>query len=174
VLIAFVVALAVFAGTHLLPLPGTVHELMAATGGQPILDLQPSFSVPELYARLAAFGEEGRAMYGWMLVTSDIVFPLAVFAFLFLLARYAAGELSPPRPVRAVLLALPILYLVADLAENAAILMILSAYPENSALAGWVGYLTVAKRIGQAGGVLLPLVLFFVKGAREVLPSGDV
>jgi hypothetical protein len=173
VLIAFAVALTVFAGTHLLPMPGTVHELMAVTGGQPILDLKPSFSAPELYARLGAFGEGGRALYSRMLVTSDLVFPLAIFAFLFLLGRYAAGQLSPSRPARGLLTALPFVYLLSDMAENATIVLILADFPERTAIAAWVAYLTTSKRIGQVGGLLLPLILFFAAEARNAFPAAD-
>ena len=78
VLTALAVAAAIFVVTHLLPVPGSVHLLAQATGGQPILDLSPSFTAGEVYDRLGAVGNEGRAMYKRTLLTSDIVFPLSL------------------------------------------------------------------------------------------------
>jgi len=169
VLIAFGVALAAFVGTHLLPIPGSVHQLTAAMGGQPILDMKPSFSADETYQRLAAFGEAGRAAYRRTVVTTDVVFPFCVLAFLFLLARYTADRLNPSRPLRVLLLAVPIICFLSDMAENAGIFVMLSDFPERHELvASYLGYLTVIKRVSQVASIVLPAILFFADGARRL------
>lgn len=175
VILAFAAAAAVYVVTHLLPVPGSVHLLAQATGGQPILDLSPSFTAGEVYDRLAAFGGEGRAMYRRTLLTSDIVFPLSLTAFFFLFARHAAEQTTPLRAFRALLLTLPFAYFLSDLLENAAILKMLTDYPLRHGLIGDnLGYVTVFKRIAQIAALLLPLAFFFVAGARRLsAPARD-
>lgn len=174
VLIALGIALAAFVATHLLPIPWSVHQLTAAMGGQPIFDMKPSFSTDEVYQRVAAFGEVGRAAYSRTVLTTDVVFPLCVLAFLFLLARYTAEQLTPARALRGLLLTMPIVYFVSDMAENAAIFVILSDFPARHELIGsYLGYLTVVKRVTQAGAILLPAALFFVDGARRLGTPGE-
>jgi hypothetical protein len=169
VLIALAFAGAIFVVTHLLPVPGSVHALAEATGGQPILDLEPSFSADEVYRRLAAFGEEGRAMYRRTLLTSDIVFPLSLLAFFFLFARHAAERTAPPTVIRALLLTLPFAYFLSDFVENAGIFTMLTDYPLRHGLIGDnLGYVTVFKRIAQFAALLLPLGLFFVAEAKRL------
>jgi hypothetical protein len=169
VLIAFAAAIAVFVITHLLPLPGSVKVLAEATGGQPILDLDPSFSADEVYRRLAAFGEEGRAMYKRTLLTSDIAFPLSLLVFFHLFARHAAAQLSPPKPIRLLLLAMPFAYFLSDLVENAGIFAMLANYPVRLDLVGDnLGYVTAFKRAAQFAALLLPPTLFFAAEARRL------
>lgn len=169
VIIAFAAAMAVFIITHLLPLPGSVRALAEATGGQPILDLDPSFSADEAYRRLAAFGVEGRAMYRQTLLTSDIVFPLSLLAFFHLFARRAAEQLSPPRWIRIPLLAIPFAYFLADLAENAGIFAMLAYYPDRlDPIGGNLGVVTAFKRAAQFAALLLPLALFFLAELRRL------
>jgi hypothetical protein len=168
VIVAFAVAATAFVMTHLLPVPGSVHQLMAATGGQPIFDMQPSFSVDETYARLATFGETGRAMYSRTLITTDVIFPVCVVAFLFLLGRYTATKLAAPPLTRALLMGLPLAYFALDLIENASIFALLSSYPErNELIASCLPYLTTAKRIAQAASILLPTALYLTRAARQ-------
>ena len=164
-IIAFAVAVTAFILTHVLSVPGSVRELMAATNGQAIFDMQPSFSVEETYARLDAFGEAGRAMYSRTLVSTDVIFPICVLAFLFLLGRYTARRLAAGRTLRACLVGLPLVYFVADLIENMAIFNLLADFPERHELiASFLPYITVAKRFAQAGAVLLPAALYLVRG----------
>lgn len=169
VLLAFGAALAAFAATHLLPTPASVHELMATVGGQPILDLKPSFSAQEVYRRLDAFGEAGRTIYRRMVWTTDVLFPAAVFMFLFLLARRTAQQLAPAPLLRALLVGLPVAYFAADMAENALIFIMLSDFPgRHDVIGNTVGHVTVVKRIAQAGALILPIVLYFARELREL------
>ncbi|MEO6113355.1 MAG: hypothetical protein ABIP07_02755 [Sphingomicrobium sp.] len=171
VLIGLAVAIAAFAATHLLPIPGSVRALMESMGGQPIFDMEPSFSSDEVYERLAAFGEVGRAAYRHTVVTTDIIFPACVAAFLFLLARFTADRLDVSRGLRALLLALPIAYFLSDMTENVAIFVLLSDYPErHEIIGGGLGYLTVIKRAAQAASLLLPASLFLIHKVRQPSP----
>ncbi|NOT42455.1 MAG: hypothetical protein HOP13_18415 [Alphaproteobacteria bacterium] len=168
VLIAFVILIAVFIATHVLPIPGSLRDVMAAAGGQTILDQKPAFSTVEIYQRLDAFGQTGRALYQRFLVTTDVIFPLTLLAFLFLLARYTSQQLAPPRALRGLLLIFPFAFFVFDMIENLSIFQMLSDYPERHRLTGdLLGYVTVVKRLSMYAAIVLPLVLFSLAGIRR-------
>lgn len=167
-MIAFTIVLLTFVVTHVLPIPGGLHDLMRLTGGQAILDQQPTFSSDETYLRLEALGKDGRAMYRRILFTTDVVFPLSVLAFLFVLARFTSRKLALRSSIRGLLLTLPFAYFVPDMIENASILAMLSDFPmRHEFVASNLGYLTVTKRMSLFLAVLLPAGLFmFVRGKR--------
>lgn len=175
-LIALAILIVVFIATHLLAIPGNLVDVMAAAGGQSILDQQPVFSTGEVYQRLDAFGETGRELYGRFLVTTDVIFPLSLLAFLFLFARYTSQKLAPPSALRGLLLVLPFAFFVLDMVENLSIFSMLSDYPQQHQFTGrWLGYVTVAKRLSMFAAILLPLTLFLLAGVRRLrgLPPVD-
>ena len=153
-------ALTAFAVTHLLPLPGTLHEVKRHSGGQTILDLQPQFSADGVYQRLTAFGEAGREAYLRMMLSMDIFFPLAFTTFLVLLARYVVRRAEPAKILRLLLPLLPLGYLAADLAENLSIAWLIQAYPSrHDGLAGALGYVTAVKRSCMFAALIIPIGL---------------
>jgi hypothetical protein len=160
VLIAFGAVLVVFIITHALKFPGSLAYLMQATGGQKILDMQPSFSSAETYQRLDAMGEFGRRMYLRTVLTIDLVFPIAVFVFLTIWGRFAAERARlQPRLERAFRL-LPATYLAMDFVENAVVLALLWRYPERLVvLGGIIGYFTRTKRLAMMLALFLPPAL---------------
>lgn len=165
VTLAFVLLLVTFAVTHLLSFPGSLAHFREATGGQKILDMRASSSATETYERLGAMGETGRALYLRLIVTIDIVFPLAMLAFLLHFAWFAAqGAGFSGWPSR--LVALPaLLYFSLDLLENASVLAMLLDYPDRlEGVASLVGYLTRGKRASMIVAFLAPLAI--VGGAR--------
>ncbi len=169
VLIALAILMVVFTATHLLPIPGSLSDVVAAAGGQAILDQQPAFSTEEIYQRLDAFGQTGRELYKWFLVTTDVIFPLSLLAFLFLLARYTSQQLAPPSALRGLLLVLPFAFFALDMIENLSIFLMLSDYPERHQLTGrLLGYVTIVKRLSMYAAVLLPLALFIFAGVRRL------
>jgi hypothetical protein len=166
-LAAFVLAVLVFGVTHFMPIPGGLVELRAAIEGKPILDLSPSFTSDEVYARLEAFGETGRALYQRFTVSTDVVFPLTVATFLFLLARFAGGLIGAGSALR-IASALPLLWFAIDMTENASIFAMLSAYPERlDTIGANVGYVTVAKRAALFAAVAIPAAMLAVAGWRR-------
>jgi hypothetical protein len=166
VLVALAIAVTAFVVTHFLPIPGSVHEVLRATGGQLILDLKPSYSAEEVYERLMAFGDNGRAMYRRMMLSTDVIFPLSVLGFLALLAGYSAQKVALPMALRWLLLALPVAYFLSDMIENVSIFTMLSDFPERHKFLGDnLGYVTVFKRITQAAAVLLPTAVLILNGA---------
>jgi hypothetical protein len=160
VVVAGLIVLFVFVATHALSTHGGARQTGELLGGQALFDQRPSFSPDEVHERIAHFGEAGRDAYRRMTYTSDLAFPLALFAFLISLARYVARStmFHFPRAARLATL-VPVLWLVADLSENAIVHTLLGAFPErNDALAGLLGVVTdtkftllVASVVGLAG-----------------------
>jgi hypothetical protein len=168
VLAAFLLMLAVFGATHLLSFPGSVAHFKAVTGGQKILDMQASVSADETYQRLEAMGEGGRELYLRLILTVDIVFPLAVLLFSFVLARFAAERAKLKGWSRAMLVALPLVYWGFDLLENISVAVMLLQYPHRvDWLAGTIGYLTKSKRLFMVLAFVVPLVLLAVVSVRS-------
>ena len=97
------------------------------------------------------------------MLTVDLIFPIAVFIFFLLLARYTSGRLALGRRTGRALVALPFAYVALDLLENVLIFIILSIYPDRlELLASLIGYVTTAKRIAMLGALLIPLALLAI------------
>lgn len=144
--ISLVAMFVVFAATHMLGMHGGPQAVQAHLGGMQLFDQRPSFSADEVYARIEAFGEHGRGAYARMTFTSDLVFPLVVFAFLVQLIRFVTERAASSRRIRRLALSVPICWLVADLLENATIYSLLENFPyRQDGLAASLGALTYAK-----------------------------
>jgi hypothetical protein len=160
--IAFIFVLFLFTVTHVLKFPGSVGYLMEITHGLKTLDLQPSFSSGETYQRLEAFGEIGRQMYMRTMLTVDFIFPLSMFIFLFLFSKYTSERWAIKPVFAKSLLSLSIAYVMLDFLENVGIFFLLSNFPERLAIASFIGYLTVGKRISMMGAIFIPAILLAV------------
>lgn len=99
--------------------------------GGVLLDQTPSFNVDAIYQRLADYGEEGRKSYWFRNCTVDIILPLSLLPFLFLLMLYAVRSIQLKGFARILLLSLPFAYVIFDLAENAVVLVLLKNYPSR-------------------------------------------
>jgi hypothetical protein len=167
--LSFAVALTTFVVTHLFRFPGSIRYLMDATGGRKILDMQASGSADETYARLEAFGELGRELYLRAILTVDLVFPVSVFVFLLLLARFVSEQARLRGLFKGALQLLPVAYVLLDFCENVSVLLMLVHYPERlEFLAGTVGYLTRGKRVAMMAAMLLPIALWLVTKLRAL------
>ncbi len=167
VTLAFGLLLVTFAVTHLLSFPGSLAHFREATGGQKILDMRASSSATETYERLSAMGENGRALYLRLIVTIDIVFPLAMLAFLLMFAWFAAQRADLAGWTSRLLAAPPLLYFGLDLLENASVLAMLLQYPDRlEAFASIVGYLTRGKRASMMAAFLAPAVVLVISRAK--------
>ena len=160
VIIAFIVLVVIFIGTHALKFPGTISYLMEITQGQNTLDLQASFSSAETYGRLEAFGEIGRQMYMRTMLTVDLIFPLSMALFLFLFATYTWQRLEMKPMVGRSIKSLSIAYLILDFLENSTIFFLLLRFPDRLEFLGsYIGYLTIGKRIATYGAIFIPMAL---------------
>lgn len=158
----------VFFAVHFLDFPGSVPDFMKVSGGGTLLDVKPSFSEEAIYQRLALYGEEGRKNYAFRNVTVDILLPLSLFPFLFLLMLRAVKRLALGPAPRTFLLALPFVYVTFDLAENASVLALLAHFPDRyHALASVLPYLTAVKRAASILALVIPLSIFSVLLVRR-------
>jgi hypothetical protein len=168
VLALFALMLAVFGVTHVASFPGSVSHFREVTGGQKILDLQPSSSADETWQRLHAMGDAGRVAYLQLVHVVDIVFPLSVGGAVVGRARFTTRRLGLRSSLARVLVALPLAYLVLDWSENFVVLRLLLAFPARlefeGALVGWV---TRGKRVTQLAALVAPLAAFIVSWARS-------
>jgi hypothetical protein len=161
--------LLLFAATHALGTHGGARAVEEALGGRPIFDQRPSFSVDEVYARIEAFGAAGRAAYQRMTFTSDLVFPLALFAFLLQLTRYVSERVPTLSPLaKKGLLLVPLAWLLADFAENWTVFQLLEHFPARDD--------TLASRLGVVTHVKFGLLLASVASpaALSLLSRPDV
>ncbi len=144
--IALVVFAVIFVATHVFPQFGGSKAITVATHGMPILDQRPSFSGNDVYLRLEAFGEIGRAMYQRFTYSVDVIFPLSLLVFLSLLARFVARRTTLNAVARNYFVALPFIWFGSDMLENAIVFTLLAQFPTHSVfLGGIVGFVTVAK-----------------------------
>ena len=168
---AFVLAFLVVFAVHFLDFPGSVPRFKETSGGGILLDQSPSFTVDAIYKRLSDYGEEGRRNYAFRNVTVDILLPLSLFPFLFLLTFHAIRSLQLNRSLRVLLLSLPLVYVVLDVAENADVLILLHNYPRRmDTVASWLPYVTSVKRAASVLALFVPLGIF---GFRFLRGKGD-
>ena len=161
VFLAFLVVLSIFFATHLIKFPGSVAYLMEITEGQKTFDLQGSFSNTETYDRLEAFGSFGRHTYIRTMLTVDLIFPISMFIFLILLAKYTSQQLRMKPLLAKSLRSFSIAYLALDFLENVSIFILLINFPNRLEFLGsYIGYITLGKRISMMGALFLPAGLF--------------
>lgn len=143
---AFLLFVAVFVATHILPTFGGVKALHHAMAGAPIFDQKPSFSSAEVQQRLAGYGESGRALYQRFTYSVDVIFPLTLLAFLALLARFVVERRSLSTAQALAMQTLPPIWFAADMLENSIIYRLLTQFPsEPVSLGQALAWVTVTK-----------------------------
>lgn len=169
--ITMALAILVVFAVHVLDFPGSVPRFRQLSGGGVLLDIAPSFQVDKVYERVASYGSSGRDEYTFRNLTVDLVLPLSVFPFLYLFMAKAANSARLTRPLMFLLFSFAVGYVVFDLAENAAVLILLSRYPERVELvAAILPYVTVVKRAASLLALAVPVALlvfgYVVKSLR--------
>ena len=163
----FLWAISVVLVVHLLQFPGSVPDFERASGGGMLLDAMPSFSVDATYSRLEQYGEGGRRNYFFRNLSVDVILPLSLLPFLFLLMRRASSRVSLLRMARNSLLSIPFVYVGFDFAENASILVLLANYPQRlTTLSALLPFLTVIKRVASMLAIVLPVLILAFAGLR--------
>lgn len=166
-MLAFAGAVTVFVAAHFLDFRGSVPDFVKTSGGGVLLDMKPEFTEAATYARLGGYGERGRANYAFRNVTVDILLPLGMLPFLLMFMDRALKRTSAGKATRAILLALPIAYVVLDLAENGLVLAALASFPVRVPLTVAVlPYVTIIKRAASLLSLFLPLVILGFVFAR--------
>lgn len=176
VLITLLIALAIFALTHLTSFPFGPRAVHMAAPGVSLFDQSPAFSADDVASRLTAFGAAGRALYQRLTWTGDVLFPLSLLLFFLALSRYAGHHLSAPAAGARWLSGLPMAWFVADMAENAIIFVLLANWPQGlPVLATLLAPVTVTKFLLLFASIAVPLaalVLSRLRHANPVPPAG--
>lgn len=166
VLLLLVLEIALLASENVLDYPLSVPSMRRLTG-HAYLDLCAFCSASEVRAQLDAFGEAGRRWQLLLMPSIDLAIPLLSFAFgsvaLAFLLRGRAGGWSGAARV------LPVAALGLDLAENAAIIALVTGYPRRlEALETVLGLLSGFKFVAYVltVGVIVALTLARRRGAR--------
>jgi hypothetical protein len=165
---SLLIVVIVFVGTHFFEIPRSSKAVTKALNGLEIFDKKPSYTSEGVYSRMEMFPEYGRDIYKQFTYTIDVLFPITLFAFVFLLARFALNKAIVPRPFGIFITALPILWLSMDLVENAIIFRLLDNFPvTNHALAGSLGFVTITKFTLLLLSILAPTALITLRNLRR-------
>lgn len=110
-------------------LPGAFHnDALRQTG---LLDMTINYSPEIAYAKLTAYGEQGRHAYRLFLDYVDSVFPALYGMFFLLGTTYAFARVFPGRPGWQKLIFLTLGTTLFDYAENFCFLAMLRDYPHR-------------------------------------------
>jgi hypothetical protein len=157
---SFVIFAIVFIGTHFFDIPRSSKALTKALNRLEIFDKKPAYTSTEVYSRMELFPENGRLLYQQFTYTIDILFPLTLFVFLFLLSQFVINRITISRTSQIVLMIVPVLWLSMDFIENAIIFNLLNHFPvKNYTLAGSLGYITITKFSLLLLSILAPTVM---------------
>jgi hypothetical protein len=110
-------------------LPGALHSDALRQAG--LLDMTINYSPETAYAKLAAYGEQGRYAHRLFLDYVDSVFPALYGLFFLLGTTYAFARVFPGREVWQKLSVLTVGTTLFDYAENFCFLAMLRNYPQR-------------------------------------------
>jgi hypothetical protein len=133
-------AAAVSIGILLVMVLGTLPHLQQMAGGLTPFDLRPNgYTAEEAQALLAALGTAGRDFYLNVQLRIDLIYPASHFvsraALLWWLTKPGRIARAPiALPLRAVLLMVPFVVMIADYAENQGIAAMLHAQTPDAGL----------------------------------------
>jgi hypothetical protein len=143
---------------NLIKLPELIARQLGYSGSQPMfaIDMQFNYSPGWVYSVLTNYGEEGRQVYGYLLVLLDFIFPLI---YSLLLASGLSAILRRLLPEGSGWQKLSLLGLVPgmmDWLENLSILSLILNYPRQL---WWLANLTNIFTLAKYGFVLLDILL---------------
>lgn len=165
---AFMIFAIIFVGTHFFEIPRSSKAVTKALSGLEIFDKKPSYNSDEVYSRIEMFPEDGRQLYKQFTYTIDLLFPITLFTFLFLLARFTNDRTAVARSLKIVFIVLPIVWLAMDFVENLTIYRLLDLFPiRNKALAGFLGYITITKFTLLLLSIVVPTALITRHNVRR-------
>jgi hypothetical protein len=165
---SFVIFAIVFIGTHFFDIPRSSKAVSKALNGLEIFDKKPSYTSAEVYSRIELFPENGRLLYQQFTYTIDVLFPITLFVFVFLLSRFVINKITMCRTSQIILMAVPVLWLSMDFIENAIIFNLLNNFPvKHHVLAGSLGYITITKFSLLLLSILAPTVMITLHNMRR-------
>lgn len=156
-LVLLFVVLDIFFMGFIMPLLGGLMK--SGTGLEQPLDLMMFATPDKTFAMVEQYGETGRAFYRNVELTADIAYPtIYLFAFSLLISwlfKRGTASNSNLRKWNIV----PVGAFVFDLLENATIVTLLSSFPSQPVILGWLLFIFTAVKWLFAGVSIL-LILF--------------
>lgn len=165
---AFWISLAVSAAIYLIMVGWSLPRISAAAGGLAPFDMRPSGYEPdEARTFLSALSEEGRGFYLSVQHRLDLVYP-PVLALTLALGLWIMAPVRAVIPLL-VLVAVPLLAMIADLAENWLVAQMLNTPPEslNDNLVAIASTATVLKSVMTTIAMTLLLLFTAYSGWRK-------
>lgn len=112
-------------------MPATSNAIKAMSGGVDLLDTCMVCSAEDIYARIQAYGEEGRQFHVRATATIDIALPLTYTLFEALLIAFLLKSAGYEHRILRRLSLVPFIAGGLDLLENAGIILLLTVYPQR-------------------------------------------
>ena len=159
------VALDMFFAGFVMPLIGGLMQ--DGTGQIQPLDLMMFATPDKTFAMIERYGDSGRAFYRNVELTADIVYPIIyLFAFGLLISWLFKRGLSSNHSLRKWNVA-PVGAFVFDLLENATIVTLLSIFPSQPVILGWLLFIFTAIKWLFAGVSIVLILLGLVLAIKN-------
>lgn len=153
------ILLVVFLLFEIVVLPVAGANIQSYSGGAGPLDLTFGLSPADTYARLTAYTARGRSAYLLIELTADVLFPIAYGLFFTLALALVFQRGFPADSPMQKLSLVPLLAVVFDYIENAGIVSMLLAYPQDlSAVAVITRLATMGKWLVTIASMALLLI----------------
>ena len=151
-----------------------MQSLMSKAAGKPVVPIDlsiPTWTPEQGYALIESYGDAGRSLYRIIDLTADLVYPI-VYGFAFaLLLTFLVRKIAPNHKWLPYLALLPFFAVLFDYAENASVIALLNAYPQQlTGVAKLGGIFTFCKWIlafGAIGGSVIGLIVWGIKGLAK-------
>ena len=108
-------------------------QILALSGGLPILDTRPGYTIAEVEHLFTVLGEQGRQLYTTLQVL-DLIFPLGYGISMTLALAGIITRLFPEGHSMEKAILIPILGMIFDYLENITIATLIASYPNLSPL----------------------------------------
>ena len=164
IVLVFVILDVFFAG-YIMPLIGGLMK--SGIGLEQPLDLMIFATPDKIFNMIDMYGDEGRVFYRTFELTADIVYPIIyLFAFGLLISWLFKRGFSLNHPLRKWNVA-PLGAFVFDLLENATIVTLLSIFPSQPVILGWLLFLFIAVKWLFAGVSIVLILLGLVMAIKN-------
>ncbi len=111
--------------------PIIAGQLGTLSGGVGMLDTQFSYTPQQAFQAVEAYGAQGRPLYGISALTADLLYPVVYSLLLALALVYTFRRAFPPQSPLQGTVYLPFFAALADLLENACVVILLASYPQQ-------------------------------------------
>lgn len=155
-------------------LPFSNPTIVEHSGGVPILDMRLSFSPDDAYELFTALGREGRRAYLFLHLVPDMLFPIGyalVFAFI---SAWFLVRLFPTDHLLQWLSMIPLISGLADMMENASLVICNLAYPGRMDWLVRLAYVLNKLKFGLLPVGLVFLIILVAMWFIRKRPAGNV